>query len=107
MSNNKSKMPELLSGCEAFQNGRDQYPSGYSTREGLDGKIGPIRCLSDGTYSSQGQRIPEISLEAVLSLLFGLVTAPRTFTKVLQPVMSHLCSMGISWQRTWGLTCTL
>ena len=29
------------------------------------------------------------------SLPFGLATAPRTFTKVLRPVMSHLRCMGI------------
>ena len=27
-SNNKPKMPELLSGCKAFQNSRVQYPQG-------------------------------------------------------------------------------
>ena len=43
---------------EAFQNGRDQYPQGYPIREGLDGKIGPLRCLSDGAHSPQGQEIP-------------------------------------------------
>ena len=65
-SNNKSKIPELLSGCEAFQNGRDQYPPGYFAGERLDGKIGPVGRLSDSTHSSQGQEVPEISLEGAV-----------------------------------------
>ena len=62
-SNNQPQAVEFLPGCQTFQNGRDQYPQRCTTKGRLDGKVRPLRCLSDRSHPHRRQEVPKVSME--------------------------------------------
>lgn len=68
----------------------------------LDGKIGPIRRVSDGFTHKDHQRFLQLMREDIFYqftyLSFGLASVPWVFTKLLKPVVSRLGSQGIWWK---------
>ncbi|XP_040285902.1 uncharacterized protein LOC120999096 [Bufo bufo] len=61
-SSNKLTESEQICMLPPFQNGRDSFAQGPSTTRGLDGEIGPERCLSDGSGVSSVQNAPPVLL---------------------------------------------
>lgn len=59
----KPQEVECVSRYQALQDGRDLYPKRCATEVRLDGEIGSLGCLPNGTYPPQRQEVPEILLE--------------------------------------------
>ena len=82
----------------AFQNGGLPYGEGSGRVQRLDGKDRLERCLLSSTSDEGSPEIPPIPVAGVhlsVCLPFGLSCAPRTFTKLMKPVVAFLRERGI------------
>ena len=80
-----------------------QFPSSG----GLDGFLGPSRCLPPSSGASVFPKVSEVLRGRFVyqfrSLCFGLATAPQVFTRVMAPVSSIMYRLGFQTGLSSGL----